>query len=237
MPFPVIWLHAGVKSQPCKLSVKVWLWKSVAALSLEHLIWLQSRLTPPRDPMPGLWNEQGICTNGFHLHVSLLPPPFHPPPSLSLFSLSLIVLHFVSTGTKGSELFDCEDGCHADQCQQPQTWHHIRLPHPTFLHASPRLVPVLPPTLLCLLFYFFVLHFLLVLSVVLLVASAHRLRSVQRPPGVADTRRMWVLVSHLQPPKIQGGGFIQACSQFLDTCCSNVKRVQMSLLLHRSNWS
>lgn len=88
MPFLVIWLHKGVKSQPCKLSVKVWLWKSVAALLLEHLIWLESRLTPPRDHKPGLWDEQGIYTNGFHLHVSLLSPPFHPlPPCLSFLCL------------------------------------------------------------------------------------------------------------------------------------------------------
>lgn len=189
------WPHADLA--PCRTSILAlqtltfckFGFGKASLFSLEHLIWLQSRRSPPHcDHMPCLRNEQGVYTNGFHLHISRLFPPCSP--LLSLSPLTVIVLYFVSAGTKGSELFDCEDGCHADQCQQPQAWHHICLPHPALLHASPCLVPVLLPSLLCLLFYFFLLYFLLVISVLLLLFASHRLRRLQCSPGAADTRRM-----------------------------------------------
>lgn len=185
------------------------LWLLGEVSLLEHFIWLQSRLSHPPPPRSHALERNKAFTQMDPTYTSGSCPSMRPPPSLFLFSLSLIVLLFLSAGTKGSELLDHEDGRHADQCQQPQTWHYICLPHPAFLHASPRLLSVLLPSVLCLLFYFFLLHLLLIfLSVLLflvLLSTSHRLRSVQRSPGAADARRMWVLVSHLQPPKIETG--------------------------------
>lgn len=147
-----------------------------------------------------LGNEQGVLQmdSTYSSHSSSLF-------SHSLFSLSLALLS-VSTGTKGSELFYCEDCRHTDQCQQSQTWHYICLPHPPFLHAGSLVIPVLLLALiLCLLFLlnFFLLFFVVLLFILLLLllflSAANRLRSVQRPPGAADTWRVWVTILRLLP--------------------------------------
>ncbi len=124
---------------------------------------------------------------------------------LSFTSIDIVMLstYFcVPSGPERSELFHGEDSCDQNQRQQPETRHHLCLPHPHLLQ----------PSTFCSFFLSYFFFFLLLVLVSIFpvcflfllqpcgscVAPSARLWGLQRTAAAADAGGTWVCLFVLE---------------------------------------